>query len=297
MRKRDFLKSKLFFKHLLLIVLSFFALLFVVMQILKVYTRHGKEYEVPQITDKLLQDVVDSEEMALFDIFILDSIYRENFQPGTILTQDPNPGTMVKKGRKIYVTVVAYSGEIVSMPSCVNMSLKTAIQNLVDKNLRVGTLIFRNTDMSGDALVVEQRYSGQTIRTGTDIQSGESVDLVVEVLSTTAMIKIPDILGLTEKEAEIMLWKAGLNVGTKQYDGEKDTQKMRVVSYSPLVNSATIGTSISLNFVNDNSRKYKKQIEQFRKEKSSMAEQEQINAQIEEQINMGEIMEQNNEGD
>lgn len=267
------------------------------MQILKVYTRHGKEYEVPQITDKLLQDVVDSEEMALFDIFILDSIYRENFQPGTILTQDPNPGTMVKKGRKIYVTVVAYSGEIVSMPSCVNMSLKTAVQNLVDKNLRVGTLIFRNTDMSGDALVVEQRYSGQTIRTGTDIQSGESVDLVVEVPSTTAMIKIPDILGLTEKEAEIMLWKAGLNIGTKQYDGEKDTQKMRVVSYSPLANSVTIGTSISLNFVNDNSRKYKKQIEQFREEKSSMAEQEQINAQIEEQINMGEIMEQNNEGD
>ncbi|MDO5759649.1 MAG: PASTA domain-containing protein [Bacteroidota bacterium] len=295
MRKRDFLKSKLFFKHLLLIVLSFFALLFIVMQVLKIYTRHGKEYEVPKITDRLLQEVANSEEMTLFDIFILDSIYREDLRPGTILTQDPNPGTMVKKGRKIYITVVAFSGEIVSMPSCSNVSLKTAVQNLVDKGLRVGTLIFRNADISGEAFVVEQRFKGQTIRAGAEIQSGESVDLIVEVPSTTATIKIPDILGKTEKEAELMLWKAGLNVGTKQYEGEKDSQQMRVVTYSPLANTITIGQSISLNFMNENNRKYKKQINEFREEKNSVSEQEQINAQIEEQIGMEEWIEQSNE--
>ncbi len=296
MRKRDFFKSKLFFKHLILIVLSFFALLFTVMQVLKIYTRHGKEYEVPKITDKLLQDVISSKQMSLFEIVVLDSIYRENFQPGTILTQDPNPGNMVKKGRKIYITVVAMSGEVVPMPNCINSSLKTAIQNLVDKGLRVGTLMFRNTDLDGEALVVEQRFGGQIIRKDAEIQSGESVDLVVEVPSTTAIINIPDILGKTEKQVEIMLWKSGLNVGFKQYDGEKDSKKMRLVSYSPLVNSATLGTSISLNFMNEDKRKFNKELSKFKQEQTRMEEQEQLNSQIEEQINLGKTNhKQNNE--
>lgn len=292
MRLRDFLKSKLFFKHLLLIVLSFFALLFLIMQMLKIYTRHGKEYEVPKIVDLPLQEVMSNGDMSLFEIVVLDSIYRENIQPGTILTQDPNPGSMVKKGRKIYVTVVAFSGEIVKMPVCVNVSLKTAVQNLVDKGLRVGTLMFRSADIEGNGFVVEQRYRGQSIKAGEEIQSGEAVDLIVEVPATTATVSIPDILGKTEKEAELLLWKAGLNVGFKQYDSEKDKSKMKVVSYSPLVNNATLGTSISLNFMNDSRSKFQKEMNSFKKEKNKKAEEERINEQIEENIVIDEVNEQ-----
>lgn len=292
MRLRDFLKSKLFFKHLLLIVLSFFVLLFLVMQLLKIYTRHGKEYEVPKITEQSLQDVLSNKEMSLFDIVVLDSIYREDLEAGTILTQDPNPGSMVKRGRKIYVTVVAFSGEIVKTPVCVNVSLKTAVQNLVDKKLKVGTLMFRSADIEGNGFVVEQRFKGQSIKTGTDIQSGEAIDLIVEVPSTTAVVKIPNILGKTEKEAELLLWQAGLNVGFKQYDGEKDRDKMRVVSYSPLSNTATLGTSISLNFMSSSKKKYQREIDEFNREKNKKAEEERINQQIEEQITTDEVNEE-----
>lgn len=291
MRLRNFLKSKLFFKHLLLIILSFFVLLFLVMQLLKIYTRHGKEYEVPKITEQSLQDVMSNQEMSLFDIVVIDSIYREDMQAGTILTQDPNPGSMVKRGRKIYVTVVAFSGEIVKMPVCVNVSLKTAVQNLVDKGLRVGTLMFRSADIGGNGFVVEQRFNGQSIKAGTDIQSGEAIDLIVEVPSTTTIVKIPNILGKTEKEAELLLWQVGLNVGFKQYDGEKDRDKMRVVSYSPLSNSATLGTSISLNFMSSSKKKYQKEMDNFNREKNKKAEEERINQQIEEQITSDEVQE------
>jgi hypothetical protein len=54
-------------------------------------------------------------------------------------------------------------------------------------------------------IVVEQRYKGTTIQAGKDIQSGESIDLVVEVSSTTSSVRMPDILSKTESDAEVLL--------------------------------------------------------------------------------------------
>lgn len=288
MSLKQFIKSKLFFKHLSLIVLSFFVLLFLVMQLLKIYTRHGKEYEVPKIVDLMLQDVVNSSELSNFEVVVLDSVYKENMRSGTIISQDPNPGSIVKKGRKIYVTIAASSGEIVEMPGCINVSLKTAVQNLMERNLKVGTLMFRSSDMTGDGFVVEQRFRGQSIRTGAEIPSGEIIDLIVEVSSTTNSVKVPNIIGKSEKEAEMLLWQAGLNVGFKQYDGQEYNDKMRVVSYSPLVDRATIGTNISINFMDSSKKKYSDQVNRFESQRKKTQENEQINDAIEEQINIEE---------
>lgn len=266
MAVKEFLKSKLFFKHLLLIILSSFALLVIAKFVLKIYTRHGYEYEVPNIVNKVLSEVEGSEDLSKFNIVIMDSIYKEGVAYGTILTQDPNPGNMVKKGRKIYVTIAASNGEIVQMCNCKDLGLKSAVQALVDKGLKVGTILFRTSAFKSTPIVVEQRYKGQVISPGTDIQSGERIDLVVEVTSTTEFVAVPDIIGRTENEVEILLWKAGLNVGSKNYEGDRDETHTRVAYYTPVNKNVIIGTSISLNLCNDTSRKYQKEMDRFRED-------------------------------
>ncbi|MCF0210971.1 MAG: hypothetical protein HUK18_06665 [Bacteroidales bacterium] len=273
MALKDFIKSRLFFKHLLLIIGSFLVLLVVLNLILKLYTRHGQEYEVPDITHKILFEVEKQDDMSKFEIVVLDSIYKEGVAYGTILTQDPYPSSMVKKGRKIYVTIAASGGEIVQMCNCKDLGLKSAVQTLIDKGLKVGTILFRTSAFKSSPIVVEQRYKGQTIKAGSDIQLGERIDLVVEVNSTTELIRIPDIIGKTEQDAEILLWKAGLNVGSKNYEGDRDEKHTRVASYSPVSKTAIIGTSISLNLYNDTSRKYQKEVENFKEESEKVEEE------------------------
>lgn len=148
--------------------------------------------------------------------------------------------------------------------------------------------MFRSSDMTGDGFVVEQRFRGQSIRTGAEIPSGEIIDLIVEVSSTTNSVKVPNIIGKSEKEAEMLLWQAGLNVGFKQYDGQEYNDKMRVVSYSPLVDRATIGTNISINFMDSSKKKYSDQVNRFESQRKKTQESEQINDAIEEQINIEE---------
>lgn len=271
MALKEFLKSKVFLKNLLLIVASFIVLVFIVSFILRIYTRHGQEYEVPNIVGLNFKDIESNEKLSHFEVIVIDSIHKDGIVAGTILNQDPTEGAMVKDGRKIYITISSNSGEMMRMPSCTDKSISRAVSTLIDAGLKVGTIMYRDGEINN--VVVAQRYQGKNINVGSDIISGERVDLIVEVTSTTQQVVVPNIIGRTESEAEVMLWKAGLNVGRKITQGKDNGGQNRVVSFSPSTNSVMIGTAINLNLMDDSGRGYKKEVEDFEQ-----------NRQIEEEI-------------
>src|SRR5574344_2720167 len=129
---KQFVKSKTFFIHLGLIVASFLLLLVISFFVLKIYTRHGQEYIVPDIEGKVVSEIEQMSEMKYFDLVVIDSIFKEDSPSGTILSQEPVADSKVKKGRKIYVTVSSLSGDELNMPLCTDISLKTAVQSLTD---------------------------------------------------------------------------------------------------------------------------------------------------------------------
>jgi beta-lactam-binding protein with PASTA domain len=256
MSVKDFLKSKSFFINLGLIVISFFVIILLIFFSLKIYTRHGKEYIVPDISGRLIQEIEQMEEMSPFNIVIIDSIFQEETPSGTILSQEPVANSKAKKGRKIYLTVASFSGDDIDMLSCVDMSLKLAVQTLTDVGLRIGNISFVQGNISN--IVVAQQKNGKQIRQNTKVKRGEVIDLVVEMTESQTTTNMPDILGKTEEEAEKMLWAAGLNVGKKEFEGKKDKNHSRVVSYQPTFQGLTLGTTVSLYFVNDTKNNYKK---------------------------------------
>mgnify|MGYP003423094597 FL=1 len=256
MSVKDFLKSKSFFINLGLIVISFFVIILLIFFSLKIYTRHGKEYIVPDISGKLIQEIEQMDEMSPFNIVIIDSIFQEETPSGTILSQEPVANSKAKKGRKIYLTIASFSGDDIDMPSCVDMSLKLAVQTLTDVGLRIGNISFVQGNISN--IVVAQQKNGKQIRQNTKVKRGEVIDLVVEMTESQTTTNMPDILGKTEEEAEKMLWAAGLNVGKKEFEGKKEKYHSRVVSYQPTFQGLTLGTTVSLYFVNDTKNNYKK---------------------------------------
>lgn len=261
MSLKQFLKSKSFFIHLGLIIGSFILLLVISFFTLKLYTRHGKEYIVPDLKDKQLIEVEQIKEMSNFELIIIDSIYQEDIPSGTILSQEPIADSKVKKGRKIYVTISSTSGDEFNMPLCTDVSLKTAVQSLTDIGLRIGNITFIPGDISN--VVIEQRKNGKKIRSNDKVRRGDVIDLVVEMNEDNSTTNMPDILGKTEAEAERMLWSAGLNVGRKTFDGKKEHNHSRVVSYEPTFKGLTLGTTVSLHFINDTKSSYKKTLRKF----------------------------------
>ena len=85
-------------------------LLMLIFFLLRLYARQGQEYELPDVVGTNIEELEANNPIGL-DVVVMDSIFRPGEAGGRILTQDPKAGTMVKRGRKLYVTMTAYSPE------------------------------------------------------------------------------------------------------------------------------------------------------------------------------------------
>ena len=64
------------------------------------------------------------------------------------------------------------------------------------------------------------------------------------------------------------------------FDGQQDNKHSRVVSYDPTFKGLTLGTTISLHFINDTKNSYKKTLRQF--EEQLILEQNGYEEEVEE---------------
>lgn len=258
----EFVKSKLFFKHLGLMAIVFLVILIIAFAFLNLYTRHGAESIMPEIEGSFIDQVGEIPGMEKFEVVVIDSIYTPGEKAGKIVSQDPKAGSKIKNGRKVYVIVTSTTGEYIPMPNCKDQSVRSAVNQLTNVGLRVGKFIFNVGDFNN--VVVGQRYKGSPINEGEKIQRGEEIDLVVEMNEEVYTTNMPNIIGLTETEAEKKLWECALNVGKKTFEGKKDIIHSRVVSFSPNNLSVTKGTTISIEFVNDTKPNYNERIKAFK---------------------------------
>ncbi len=276
----EFVKSKVFWKNIGLMALVFTGILIIAFIGLNFYTRHSSEYIMPNIEGSFVDQIDQMPEMDNFELIVMDSIYTPGEHAGKIISQDPKAEAKIKKGRKIYVVVTSSKGENIPMPNCKDQSVRSAVNQLTKVGLRVGKFIFNIGDFNN--VVVGQRYKGNPIEEGSEIQRGEEVDLVVEMNQERYTTDMPNIIGLTEPEAEKKLWEASLNVGKKQYEGKKDIVHSKVISFSPNNSSITKGTTISIIFMNDTKPRYKEKIKGFKMSAPIVEEESPTNQIIDE---------------
>lgn len=152
----------------------------VVLLLLRVFTRHGKEYGVPDMIGRSAEEVKLYERDSnahRFRFLVNDSVFVPDAEGGTVLGQDPNPGQLVKKGRKIYLSVSTVNPPQVEMPNLIDLSLRQAENMLKSSNLRLGQVVYKPSSYAN--AVLEQRYKGREIRQGMRVPYNAEITLVV----------------------------------------------------------------------------------------------------------------------
>ena len=120
----EFVKSKQFFKNLGWMAIVFLVILIIAFVLLNLYTRHGAEYIMPKIEGTYINDVKDVEGMEHFEVVVIDSLFTPGEKAGKIVSQDPQAGSKIKKGRKVYVVITSSTGEPIPMPNCKDLSVR-----------------------------------------------------------------------------------------------------------------------------------------------------------------------------
>ncbi len=246
----EFLKTKKFFKHLLLSFAVTLTVIWITLLLLRMYTRHGQSIEVPSYIGLTVEKAKDFEASKTFT-FQVDSVYELHKTPGTIISQDPLPKTKVKSGRTIYFSVVSYKPDQVHMPNLVDISLRQAKASLQTYGLVVGKITFV-PDMAKNA-VQKALYKGQPIAPGTLIDRGAKIDLVVGSGRSAQVVQVPSLIGKYRNEAIQEIERLGLILGSESYESG-DNSDARVYSQSPAYifgKKIPSGTIIDLTYRSD----------------------------------------------
>ena len=216
-------------------------------------TEHGITVETPDLTGLRMNELEAMADTLEVELVVVDSVYSEDFPRGTVADQDPKPGSSVKRGRKIYLTVNALLPKQVVVPDVKNLSLRQAKAVLESVGLRLGGLKYQ-PDIAKNA-VLEQKINGRTVKKGTLAFSGTVVDLVLgDGLSNTRVL-IPYLLYYNLQEAIDRLNLSSLNLATFMIDTPfVDSARVRVYKQIPAFsekNLVPMGTSVILYLTED----------------------------------------------
>jgi len=173
-----FFSSKKLGFHILLGIVIFVIICIITLFAIDSYTRHGTEVMIPNFIGMDSQELLYKENEAKdYIIVVSDYIFDKNKLPGTVLKQDPHVGEMVKKGRKVYITVASNEPPKVIMPQLQDVSLRQAEIMLKAIGLELGSVIYKPSPYEN--AVLEQLHKGRTIAPGVEISAGEAITLVV----------------------------------------------------------------------------------------------------------------------
>ncbi|MDR2683508.1 MAG: PASTA domain-containing protein [Dysgonamonadaceae bacterium] len=113
-------------KHTVIALAILIVLVFIVLQWLDVYTRHGKQVAIPDVKGMHVEEAAPFLTQQSLQYVIVDSMYVRNKPAGTILETVPPVGTHVKEGRTIYLTINSYTAQMLAVPQVTDMSQRQA---------------------------------------------------------------------------------------------------------------------------------------------------------------------------
>lgn len=272
MGKENILKRYPWMLHVLIMMGVSLAILAVVFIFIRIYARQGQEYEMPDYVGKNIAEAMAENEIDL-EFVVQDSIFRKDSEGGLILTQDPKGGTMVKSGRKVYVSITAYNADDAVLPDMAGLSVRQAVSELYGMGLSVGRLTFVEDPYKNS--VVDQSCKGKSLYAGQQIPRGSVVDLVVGSGDGTGTNIVPFVIGKTPDQARKDILSVSLNVGAEHYSGVKHKATAVVYRQEPDytgVNRYPYGTAVELWYIDAENTDVNKLVSEFKVDSSKIVD-------------------------
>jgi len=174
----QYIKSKTFFKQVGIALVFFVLLVFLFMNLLSLITNHGEEIIVPNVVKLNVDDATKKLEELDLQFVVLDTLdFNKEFPPFAIVNQNPNPGSKVKKNRKIYLKLNSEGYTMVELPELKQKTFRQVESLLKIKGLVIGKITYK-PDLGKD-MVLEVSSNGKTLNAGDKIMKTSSIDLVL----------------------------------------------------------------------------------------------------------------------
>lgn len=203
---------------------------------------------VPNLVGKTYEDAVTELDSLNLQAVVTDTIYNEKYNIGTVILQKPNPGQVVKDGRRVYL-FISGGKQTVNVPNLKGKSIREAKFTLERIGLNMGEISDVPSNNPKD-MIFDQQYAE-----GTPLKKGDSVGVTLTVGVLSSRVILPDFIGKSLSEVIEILADSSLRVGTVTYRVSNSLLPNTIIDQFPSQGSVvSIGSQIDL-FVTKNSDK------------------------------------------
>ncbi len=227
----NFITNRSFFVNLLAAMFLFATVFILFMYSLDWITHHGDFKTIPTVVGKDFNEAEKMLDDQGFTVVIQDSVYIDTAAPNSVIKQFPEPDAVVKINRNIYLTINRKVPPFVEMPNLIGYSFRNAEMILKNMGLRIADTLFR-PDFAKNSVLV-QMYEGNEIGSGTKIQMGSGITLILGDGIGKNEFVVPEIVGMTYEEAKALLESNGISIGAIVSDGISDTLNAFIYKQSP----------------------------------------------------------------
>ncbi len=217
------LKSFFNWKVLLNIVIAmvvFIGLIFFTFRWLEHHTNHGQEIPVPNIINMQITDAIKTLEDAGLQYKVDSGEFQPQYKPLQVLQIWPAPGSRVKSNREIEIRINPKTWAKVTIPDILDRYKGLAFRQLEQVGLKIGDTIYEPS-IQRDA-VIRMQLDGKVLKPGDQVARFTPIDLVIGT-GPKRNVPIPDLIGLTVEEAEMIIGRHLFEIGLVEYeDGKGD---------------------------------------------------------------------------
>lgn len=197
------------------------------MVIMPLYVEQGKTTEVPNVVGMPVDSALRYLSDADLDPKRAEVRFDRQYPESTIAAQNPAPGSVVKYGRGVYLTIS--SGEpMAEVPSLRGRSLRDASLALEGVGLKAGHTVYQVSLEFPENTVIEQ-----SVMEGTRVPVRTAVHLTVSQGPSADRVPVPNVLNRSLSDAERIILQSGLVVGTITYEVSLDLLPNTVIDQAP----------------------------------------------------------------
>ena len=123
------------------------------------YTMHGESVDVPEVKGMMISDAEYALEKLDLVTVVVDSAYVRNQPAGIVLEQKPAPGSKVKSGREIYLTINQKQTPMNTIPDIAgNCSRREAEARLKALGFKIGPMYGNRYVTSSNLISKDRRW-------------------------------------------------------------------------------------------------------------------------------------------
>lgn len=194
-------------KILITFGIAFAVFVFVNYLVLPFYVNQQGTLPVPNVTGLTLDQARSALSQVGLEPVLADTRPIPDEPPGNVVFQNPAPQSVVKQGRRVYLTVSG--GEVlVVVPQLRGRSMREAKFALERFGLKLGGVTFESSGQYPENTIV-----AQSVPADSRIARGSRVGISVSSGASGGGTTVPNVVGRTAAEAEKILAATGLGVG------------------------------------------------------------------------------------